>query len=81
MGAGMMFILLLIVIGAVIAAMVFTGAGTALWTKKTAPPESAAETDTETAGELPASETDDAGPPAESTVVPDANGRYHREFQ
>lgn len=80
MGAGMMFILLLIVVAAVIAALVFSGTGAALWGKKTASPETtpASEPDAERSA---ASDRGDADSSPESTVAPDANGVYHREFR
>lgn len=80
MGAGVMFILLLIIIVAVIAAFVFTGIGAALWTKKTVPPESGSRRDS-VDQESGSREARDASPTPDSTVAPDANGVYHRELK
>lgn len=75
MGTSLLFIFLIIV-AAIIAGLLFTGTGAALWSKKTAPPESPPNRDT--AGEEdPASGT--RGTAAESTVAPDARGIHHRE--
>jgi hypothetical protein len=80
MGAGMMFILLLIVVAAVIAALLFSGTGAALWARKTASPEATPATEPD-AEERAASDPGDAHSSPESTVAPDANGVYHREFR
>ncbi len=80
MGAGMMLILLLIVVAAVIAALLFSGTGAALWARKTAPPESTSRGEAD-AEQRPASDPGDAASTPDSTVAPDANGVYHREFR
>lgn len=80
MGAGMMFILLLVIVAAVIAAMVFTGTGAALWTKKAAHDEPSPTADPGDE-ERVAPETPDATVTPDSTVAPDAQGVYHREFR
>ena len=76
----MMFILLVIVVVAVIAALFFSGTGAALWAKKTAPPEATPATEPE-AEQRVAADPGDADASPESTVAPDANGVYHREFR
>lgn len=75
MGAGMIFILFLIIVAAVVAAVAFTGTGARLWAKKTAPPQSQPDAGS---ADHPIDGSDGA-PEPEWTVAPDERGVYHRE--
>jgi hypothetical protein len=78
MGAGMIFILFLIIVAAVIAAVAFTGTGARVWAKKTAPP--ASQPDAGSADQpIDGADEPDAASAPESTVAPDERGIYHRE--